>query len=193
MLAKRRLALSSSAVLTQPLLRREVLADIQLASEVLGSARLEAEQLLEDTATQAQQQMDQALAQFWLQANAVLDGMAQQRLALERECLIAVEELLTGTLSRLLDEASLGERVRALLRQLADSQSGETTATLSCHPQMLESLTEWLQDSRFAGHWQLKGDPQMAPLSLHLSDANGALDIDWDSLRRGLLGLAPAS
>jgi type III secretion protein L len=87
----------------------------------------------------------------------------------------------------LLDETSLVERIRALVRNLATSQVDEAAATLSCHPQVLEPLGEWLADSRFAGHWQLKGDTSMPPDALRLSHANGAFDIDWQSLHRGLL------
>ena len=46
MLAKRRLVLSSSAVLVTNILRREDLAGTMLAAEVLDNARAEAEQIL---------------------------------------------------------------------------------------------------------------------------------------------------
>jgi len=51
---------------------------------------------------------------------------------------------------------------------------------------------EWLSQSRFAECWQLRGDVSLAPQSLRLSDANGAFDVDWPSLRRGLLGTPSA-
>ncbi|SEP66046.1 type III secretion protein L [Pseudomonas sp. NFACC02] len=189
MLAKRRLVLSPSTVLIEPLLRREDIADIQLASEVLSKARREAVLILEDARLQAQQEKDQALGQFWANANQFLHGLDQERQALQRESMAAVEALLTRTLSRLLDDSTLAERTRALVRHLADSQPYEAQATLGAHPEMLDDLRHWLAQSRFAEHWQLKADPTLAPQSLRLSDANGAFDVDWTRLRRGLLGV----
>jgi type III secretion protein L len=191
MLARRSLSLSSSAVLTETILRHDDLADMQRAGEVLAQARLQASQWLADARDQAQQEQEQALAEFWGQANDILQGLQQQRLALEQEALDAVEALLNQSMAQLLDEASLPERTRALVRNLAASQAREALATLTCHPDMQATLVEWLADSRFTEHWQIKTDQSLAPLTLRLSDANGAFDIDWTGLRRGLLG-APA-
>lgn len=188
MLAKRRLVLSSSAVLGETILRREDIADSQRAAEVLDDARCQARQILDDAEHQAQALQDQALAQFWERAEGFLHGLEQQRQNQQEQAMQAVEELLMGALTRLLDEADLAERSRALVRHLAASQPVEAVATLSAHPDMLPSLSQWLDGSRYAEHWQLKGDASLAADSLRLSDANGAFDVDWASLRRGLLG-----
>lgn len=193
MLAKRRLVLSSSAVLVTNILRREDLAGTVLAAEVLDNARAEAEQILAAAHAQAQHEKDQAMAQFWDSANGFLQQLEQQRLALAEESMEAVEALLNEALAELLDQTTLAERSRALMRNLAAGQTVETRAVLSAHPDMLGSLGEWLSASRFADHWQLKGDPVLAPQTLRLSDANGAFDIDWDSLRRGLVGSSTPS
>jgi type III secretion protein L len=193
MLAKRRLVLSSSEVLVTDILRREDLAGTVLAAQVLENARHEAEQILAAAQGQAQYEKDQALAQFWDGANHFLQQLEQQRLALAQQAMEAVEALLNEALAQLLDQTSLAERSRALIKNLAAGQIVETTAVLNAHPDMLESLGAWLSASRFAGHWQLKGDPLLAPQALRLSDANGAFDIDWDSLRRGLAGDAAPS
>ncbi|MDY7564680.1 type III secretion system stator protein SctL [Pseudomonas sp. RTC3] len=187
MLVKRRLSLGSAAVLAEPIVRREDLADTQLASEVLDTARFQADQLLAQVQEHAQGLLDQALAEFWDTANGFLQSLEEQRVASQRDALASAEELLNLALERLLDETSLVERIRALARNLAASQVVETAGTLSCHPKILEPLGEWLADSRFADHWQLKGDTSMPPDALRLSHANGAFDIDWRSLRRGLL------
>jgi type III secretion protein L len=188
MLAKRRLVLSSSAVLVTDILRREDLAGTVLAAQVLDNARAEAEQILAAAHARAQHEKDQALVQFWNSANDFLQQLEQQRQALAEASMEAVEALLNEALADLLDQTSLAERSRALMRNLAAGQLVETTAVLSAHPEMLDSLGEWLSASRFADHWQLKGEPALAPQTLRLSDANGAFDIDWDSLRRGLVG-----
>ena len=188
MLAKRRLVLSSSAVLVTDILRREDLAGTVLAAQVLDNAHAEAEQILAAAHARAQHEKDQALAQFWDSANDFLQQLEQQRQALAEASMAAVEALLNEALADLLDQTSLAERSRALMRNLAAGQLVETTAVLSAPPEMLDSLGEWLSASRFADHWQLKGDPALAPQTLRLSDANGAFEIDWDSLRRGLVG-----
>lgn len=187
MLIKRRLSLGSVAVLAEPIVRREDLADAQLAHEMLATARLQTDQLLAQAQEHAQGVLDQALAEFWDTANGFLQSLEEQRLVSQRDAVASAEELLNLALGRLLDETSLVERIRALVRNLATSQVDEAAATLSCHPQLLEPLGEWLADSRFADHWQLKGDTSMPPDALRLSHADGAFDIDWQSLRRGLL------
>jgi len=187
MLVKRRLSLGPTIVLAEPIVRREDLADSRLARELLDAARLQADQLLAQVQEQAQRLLDQALAEFWGTANGFLQSLEEQRLASQRDAMASVEELLNLALGRLLDESSLVERVRALVRNLAASQVDEAAGTLSCHPQLLEPLGQWLADSRFADHWQLRGDTSMPPDALRLSHANGAFDIDWQSLRRGLL------
>lgn len=188
MLAKRRLVLSSSVVLAETILRREDIADTQRACEVLDDARRQARQILDEAQQEAQRLQDQALAQFWDRAERFLHDLEQQRQIQQEQAMQAVEELLYGAMARLLDEADLAERTRALVRHLAESQPVEAVATLSAHPDMLPSLTQWLAGSRFAEHWQLKGDASLAADSLRLSDANGAFDVDWASLRRGMLG-----
>ncbi|RAU41493.1 MULTISPECIES: type III secretion system stator protein SctL [unclassified Pseudomonas] len=193
MLAKRSLSLASFDVLAEPVLRREDIADMQRACEVLDTARREAQQLLADAAEQAQREREQALAQFWTQANAVLEGLELQRQRLQQDALETLEALLNESLARLLDEASLAERTRAVVRNLADSQRHAVLATLSAHPDRLDDLAAWLAQSRFAEHWQLKGDPLMPDDALRLSDEQGAFDIDWASLRRGLLGADAAT
>jgi type III secretion protein L len=188
MLAKRSLCVNSATIVAEPILRHADIVDSLRAREVLEDARRQGEQLLTELQAQAQSRHEQALAEFWDTANGFLHSLGQQRESLQREAMASVEALLTSALSRLLDETTLAERVRALARNLAASQLNESVATLSCHPDMLGALTRWLTDSRFAEHWQLRSDASLPADSLRLSDANGAFDIDWKHLRRGLLG-----
>lgn len=187
MFVKRRIVLSSTAVLAETILRHEDLADTLLASQVLERARDEAEQWRTLFEEHARREHEQAVAGFWESANDFLQSLAQQHQALQQQSMQAVEELLYTALAQLLDEASLAERARALVRNLAQSQPHVVVATLSAHPDQLEPLSEWLGNSRFAENWQLKSDTTLGPDTLRLSDANGAFDIDWPALRRGLL------
>ena len=186
MIVRRRLSLGS-AVLGERILRREDLAGVKLAHEVLGEAHLEAERLQNQAHAYVQGALDQALAEFWKMTDGLLRAFEQQRLSLELEAVESAEELLKLAIGQLLDEAPVTERIRALARSLASAQTDETLATLSCNPELLDTLAVWLSESRFVDHWKLKGDPSMSEESLRLNYANGALHIDWESLRRGLL------
>ncbi|AHG42317.1 type III secretion protein [Pseudomonas syringae CC1557] len=188
MLAKRSIALTAAALLPEPILRREHIADSLLASDVLADAQQQASQLLALEQEKAQRLTQQVLAEFWESANSLLAGLQSQREALQEQAMCAVETLLSESLRQLLDDTTLAERARAVVRNLAASQLNEALATLSVNPDMAEPVAEWLAESRFAEHWQLKRDATIAVGSLRLSDANGAFDIDWTNLRNGLLG-----
>lgn len=187
MLAKRSIALTDAAVLPEPILRREDIADSLRACEVLVDARRQAQQMLVRQQEQSDRLHAQALAGFWETANAFLAELKVQRDAFEQQAMDALEALLNEALRHLLDDTTLAERTRALVKNLAASQPDKTIATLSAHPDMVDPLVEWLAQSRFSEHWQLRGDATMALGSLRLSDVNGAFDIDWASLRDGLL------
>ncbi|KPC25842.1 Type III secretion protein HrpE [Pseudomonas syringae pv. cilantro] len=193
MLAKRSITLTGNAVLPEPVLRREDIANSLLARNILADARQQAEQILVLEQEKAERQHQQALAQFWETANAFLGELQMQRDALQQQAMVAVEELLSEALRQLLDETTLAERARALVRNLAASQLNEAVATLSVHPDMAGPVAEWLAESRFAEHWQLKRDATLEPENLRLSDANGAFDIDWTTLRNGLAGDEPSA
>jgi type III secretion protein L len=165
MLVKRRITLLAD-VLHEPILRREQIADSLLASEILERARAQAERLLPLQEAQAQAVQRQALADFWQQANTFLQAVQEQRQGLQQAMFEALETLLSQALAHLLDSTALAERVRALLRHLAQ---------------------------QVADYWQLKPDPALLPESLCLSHEHGQFEITWGDLRDGLLGSsAPA-
>ncbi|RMS65431.1 HrpE, partial [Pseudomonas syringae pv. aceris] len=114
MLAKRSITLTADAVLPEPVLRREDIANSLLARDILTDARRQAEQLLVLEQAKADHRHQEALAQFWERANAFLDELHVQREALQQQAMTAVEELLTEALCQLLDETTLAERARAL-------------------------------------------------------------------------------
>ncbi|CAM3058294.1 type III secretion protein [Pseudomonas floridensis] len=188
MLAKRSIALTNAALLPEPIMRREAIADSLLAQDILANAHVQARQMLSQQQEEADRRQQQALAEFWTSANAFLAELQAQRQVLQQQVMESLEHLLTDALKQLLDETSLAERARALSRNLAASQLNEVGATLSVHPDIADSVAEWLTKSRFVEHWQLKRDASMPRESLRLSDANGAFDIDWVTLRNGLTG-----
>jgi type III secretion protein L len=186
MFVKRALSLGSP-VINEPILRREAIADALRAQEVLDQALHQADLIRAEAVEEGQQQVAQTIGEFWNIANTFLQTLEAEREAFRRDMLISVEELLNLSLSRLLDETGLPERIRALLRDLAQSQSVDTVATLNCHPDLTESVTQWLSHSRFATLWRVESNAAMPPEVLRLGHATGAFEIDWDSLRNGLL------
>lgn len=188
MLVRRRLSLGTEALLREPILRREDLADAQRARDLLLGAHAEAEALIAEAQGQCQRSLDQATGQFWEQANAFLQTVEDQRQALQRAAVESAEALLTLTLTRLFDDASVIERGQALIKHLATSQSEACTATLSCPPALFADVQTWLAAGRFAELWQLREDASMPPQTLRLSSDVGEFDLDWAGLVRCVLG-----
>ncbi|WP_437883142.1 type III secretion system stator protein SctL [Pseudomonas sp. LRF_L74] len=192
MLARRSLVWAQQ-VLDEPIVRRETLQDVRRASECLQQARREAEAILDAAEQESRQRVDAAQAAFWQQANSFLDALRQEQMALERASLEAVERLLNLALARVLDDTTLPERIRALLKNLADSQGTDSSASLICHPDNIDALRSWLAASRFSAVWKVEGDAGLAPDAIRLSHEQGAFDLDWTGLRQALLAGAPVS
>ena len=187
MLIKRSLPLPPQALL-EPILRREVFDDVLRGEQLLDCAMQQSEELLQATEQQCQQYLQSAQAQFWEAANRQLQGFADENAALQCQMLASIDRVLGLALTRLLDETDLTQRIGALLRNLADSQIACASATLSCHPQQAQAVQAWLEDSKLAALWTVQQDTQVPLQALHLSHAQGALEIDWEALCHGLLG-----
>ncbi|RON40058.1 type III secretion system stator protein SctL [Pseudomonas brassicacearum] len=185
---RRRLSLGAEALLREPILRREDLADAQRASDLLLVAQAQAEALIADAQGQCQRSLDQATGEFWAQANHFLQSLEDQRQTLQRSAVESAEAMLTLALTQLFDDTSVAERGRALINHLAASQSYACTATLSCPPELFADVQAWIAGSRFAALWQLREDTSMPPQALRLSSDAGEFDLDWSGLVRCLLG-----
>ncbi len=187
MLVKRRLPMHCD-VLTQPVLRREVVEGFLRAEALLEQAQQQIDELLLATDRECKQRLEQSQALFWEQANRHLQALDDESAAFKREALSSVERLLSLALSRLLDDTDSTQRIRALLRNLSESQAARTAATLLCHPEQASAVRTWLADSRLAAFWTVQEDDEVSAQALRLSHAQGALDIDWGALLNGLLG-----
>lgn len=173
----------------EPLLRREYFADVVLASEHLARAHLQAEALLAETRTQGEQMLVDAQADFWAQANAVLQDWEAERQA-QREALVEqARSLVSQTLASLLGTLSEEERALALVRQIARSQTRPVRATLRCAVDLHDAVEVWLQQQPHT-HWQLERDTGLAPGTLWLSTESGDFSLDWERLRERILDLA---
>lgn len=187
MLVKRRLPMPAQ-VLHEPLLRREVFDDVLRGEQLLDRAMQQSDELLQAAEQQCQQHLQSAQALFWEEANRQLQAFADETAALQCEMLASIDRVLVLALTRLLDDTDLTQRIGALLRNLADSQAARASATLSCHPQQAQAVQAWLEDLQLAALWTVRQDTQVPLQALRLSHAQGALEIDWDALRGGLLG-----
>ncbi|WP_223536956.1 type III secretion system stator protein SctL [Pseudomonas sp. GL-B-16] len=186
MLAKRVLSLGMPVV-EEPILRREHLNDVRRADDLLAQARQQAQRILDEAEQEARHQVERATGQFWADANTFLQDLEEERKAFRREALDTVDHLLNEAMTRLLDDASLPERIRALLRDLSASQPIASAATLSCHPELAPTVQDWLEQSRFAQLWQVQPNNAMPSETLVLSHASGAFEVDWNTLRAGLM------
>ncbi|NWE73696.1 type III secretion system stator protein SctL [Pseudomonas gingeri] len=185
-LSLRRLSLGASALPHSPIVRLEQLAQAQEATDVLAAARAEAERLLADAREQCQRYLDQALGQFWEQANGFLQALDSEREALHQEVLVSAESVLVAAMTRLFGETGPAERVRALVGHLAGSQRQAVSAVLSCSPGLFDEVQAWLASSRFAQLWQLREDAFLGPQALRLSSDTGTFELDWEGLVRCL-------
>lgn len=187
MLVRRRLSLGDQDAVCTTIVRHEQFADAQAAVDLLRRAQEQAEALLLTAQVQRQACLDQATAEFWEQAGDFLQTLEVQSRANQHAVIEAAGQLLNVVIERLFDEASMGERARALLSHLAASQPSASAATLSCHPQLFSEVQAWLASSRYSALWQLREDSQMPALALRLSCENGEFDLDWAGLQRSLL------
>lgn len=193
MLPRRRLSLSAhdpdqiQALVNEPIVRREHFVDAKLASELLANAHVQAASILADAHSNRQRLLDQALEEFWEQANGLLQALESERQGLQQAAMVAAEELLTLAMGQLLEGMSLGERTQALINQLASTQVHADPATLSCHPDLLPDVQKWLATSRFATLWHLQSDLSLPLDALRLSNASGAFDVDWAGIERVLV------
>nr|WP_256254810.1 type III secretion system stator protein SctL [Pseudomonas agarici] len=184
----RRLSLGVSPLPQSPIVRLEQLAQAQEATDVLAAAREEAERLLANAHEQCQRYLDQALGQFWEQANGFLQALDNERAVLHQEAVASAESVLAAAMTQLFSEVGPVERARALVGHLASSQRQAVSAVLSCSPELFDEVQGWLASSRFAALWQLREDAFLGPQALCLSSDTGTFELDWEGLVRCLSG-----
>lgn len=189
MLAKRSIALGAGTLVPEPILRHEHIAQSVLARELLADTQKRCQQQVAEQAREMQALQQQALADFWGQANGLLEGLRLHGAVLEQQMMEAIGAVLNQALAQLLDSATLAERVRAVLRHLAGNAPEAGTAVLEAHPDALETVAQWLEQSGFAGHWQLKAAPGLLADEVRLSHPAGTFELQWLGLREGLLAM----
>ncbi|MBN3188959.1 type III secretion system stator protein SctL [Pectobacterium brasiliense] len=128
--------------------------------------------------TLGEQAVEQAEAEFWLQANALLQGVRQDRMDLEKSMITQAGQLLRDALAHLLDKTPEPSRHHALLRQLLKQQQGESRGTLYCHPAQLADVQHWL-DAHTHLEWRLASDDTLDSDAMKLITAHGVMSLSW--------------
>ncbi|MEE3650499.1 MULTISPECIES: type III secretion system stator protein SctL [unclassified Brenneria] len=166
-------------------------AEHQRSRTLWDEANARAAILLQQARKRAQQEtrqtLEQAEAGFWLQANQLLQGMAQERDNLEQILVKQAGQLLREALSRLLDEVPESAQHTALLKQLLKQQQGEGKGTLYCHPGQLAEVDRWLKAHPHL-EWRLASDETQDDDALKLITAHGVMSLSW---RRAIAQLLP--
>ncbi|MCU1771343.1 type III secretion system stator protein SctL [Pseudomonas sp. 13B_3.2_Bac1] len=185
MLTRRCLTFSDPQALPDgPVLRREILEQNLLASQLLEAARSNAESILAQARRQSAQLADeareQARAEVWRQADALLNEWQQQRQQMWTDIIASAETLVSEAMQCLLGETVQPERIKALLRQLAAAQPSDEAGVLHCHPAELDAVSHQLQTTQAL--WSVRADPQLPPDSLCLRTALGDFSLSWGAL-----------
>ncbi|KGA33932.1 type III secretion protein [Pectobacterium brasiliense] len=128
--------------------------------------------------TLGEQAVEQAEAEFWQQANALLQGVRQDRMDLEKSMITQAGQLLRDALAHLLDKTPEPSRHHALLRQLLKQQQGESRGTLYCHPAQLADVQHWL-DAHTHLEWRLASDDTLDSDAMKLITAHGVMSLSW--------------
>jgi type III secretion protein L len=174
--------------LAEPVLRRECFESMPLASEWLARAEATAKTIVNDAQVQARSAVADARAEFWVQANQVLQGWEVERQA-QREAIVEqVRQLLSQTLASLLGTFTGEERTLALIRQIDQGQRRPAQGTMRCADDIYLSVEAVLLSQPHA-HWMLERDSGLSPGALVLSTAAGDFALDWERLSELLLNV----
>ncbi|RYC37725.1 type III secretion system stator protein SctL [Pectobacterium zantedeschiae] len=136
--------------------------------------------------TLCERAVENAEAEFWQQANALLQGIRQDRIQLEQTMITQAGQLLRDALSHLLDKTPAPSRHHALLRQLLKQQQGESRGTLYCHPDQLADVQAWL-DAHTHLAWRLASDEALDNDAMKLITAHGVMSLNWRQATQQLI------
>lgn len=128
--------------------------------------------------TLCSQAVEAAEAEFWQQANVLLQGMQHDRMHLEKTMVTQMGQLLRDALAQLLDKTPVPSRHHALLRQLLKQQQGESRGTLYCHPVQLADVQNWLEAHAHL-EWRLASDETLDSDAMKLITAHGVMSLSW--------------
>ncbi|MGY2400420.1 type III secretion system stator protein SctL [Pseudomonas sp. SDO5271_S396] len=182
MLCRRTLELPKSAPrLPRSLIPREELANWAQANQLIGHARVQADELLRRAEQQCKTLQEQASLEIWQRADAQLQRWAHDRQAMCDKLEQYASSITQNAIRYLLDETATPARLAALVRQLLANQIQAISATLLCHPNDLEEIKQCLVDHRTT-IWKLQADETIPSQTLVLKTDEGDFRISWHSM-----------
>ena len=171
---------------TCSLIPLETLADCARDTELLNSAKVQADEILRQTYVQRDQLLLQAQHEFWQRANRQLHlWHTQQQAVLDNIERIATS-VTHSAIRSLLEDTTPTQRVSAMLKQMLAAQAPAIRAKLVCNPQDQADVEHWL-DQHTEAPWRLLCDESVQPQMLILEAEEGSFRIDWASSINALL------
>ncbi|MBL7230091.1 MAG: type III secretion system stator protein SctL [Pseudomonas sp.] len=167
--------------LPQTLISQEMLADCRRASQLLSRAKVQAKELLRQATEHREKALEKLTLEFWRRANAQLKEWEKQQHVMCDNLEQYATSIANQTILCLLEEAPVGQRLSALVKQLLATQVPSGKATLLCHPLECAEVERCLS-RQHATFWTLRPDDRVRPQSLVLETEEGDFCINWASL-----------
>lgn len=176
----------NAASFPNPLVLREVLADVENANQLLSHAQAKADELIRRAGEKCEAMQKQTSLEFWQRADKQLKCWEHERegilASLEHHATLVINQ----AIQRILDETVEPQRLQALIQQLLASQIPQVNATLLCCPSEFEHVKKYLA-SYGATLWKLQPDATALPQTLTLRTNEGDFLINWNSMLEMLL------
>lgn len=171
----------NAASFPNPLVPREVLADVENANQILLHAQAKADELIRRAGEKCEAMQKKASLELWQRADKQLKCWEH-----EREAILASLEhhatlVINQAIQCILDETVEPQRLQALIQQLLANQIPQVNATLLCCPTEFEYIKKYLV-SHGATLWKLQPDATALPQTLTLRTDEGDFLISWQSM-----------
>ncbi|NWD81012.1 type III secretion system stator protein SctL [Pseudomonas reactans] len=171
----------NAASFPNPLVPREVLADLENANQILLHAQAKADELIRRAGEKCEAMQKKASLELWQRADKQLKRWEREReeilTSLEHHASLVVRQ----AIQRILNETVEPQRLHALIQQLLASQIPQVNATLLCYPNEFEHVKQYLA-SYGATLWTLQPDGTVPPQTLTLRTDEGDFLINWHSM-----------
>lgn len=163
------------------LILREELESWQQANQLLRHANNQADELISQAKKQCEALLEAASLEIWQRADAQLKQWECDRQAMCDNLEQYATAITNQAIRCLLDETVAAQRLKALLKQLLESQVQEISATLLCHPHDLEAIKEVLAHHNRT-FWSLHADETIPPQTLVLKTEEGDFRISLNAM-----------
>lgn len=162
------------------LILREELGNWEQANQLLNHANAQADELISLARKKCEALLEEASLEIWQRADAQFKQWERDRRAICDNLERYATTITNQAIRCLLNETVAPQRLKALLRQLLESQVQETSATLLCHPYDFEEIKQNLAHKSTS--WKLNADEAIAPQTLVLKTNEGDFRINWNTM-----------